>query len=55
MVLNGTIDTKDASGLRRLVMDTKVSLPTSAFIPLLQMRDAEFLAELHRLLEQSKR
>lgn len=54
MVYTGMIDTRDAPDLRKLVIDSKVSL-RNAFIPLLQKRDAELLAELRLLLEQSKR
>ncbi|XP_048500592.1 probable starch synthase 4, chloroplastic/amyloplastic isoform X6 [Beta vulgaris subsp. vulgaris] len=54
MVLTGLIDGGDASDLRRLVMDSKVSFPDDV-VPLLQKRDAELLAELRRLSRQSKR
>ncbi|XP_021743429.1 probable starch synthase 4, chloroplastic/amyloplastic [Chenopodium quinoa] len=54
MVLTGMIERGDACDLRKLVMDSKVSLQDD-FIPLLQKRDAELLAELRRLSEQTKR
>ncbi|KAK8305045.1 hypothetical protein V6Z12_D03G035800 [Gossypium hirsutum] len=54
MVLGGMVSTEEASKLRRMVIDSKVSL-VDVFSGLLQQRDAELLAELRLFSEGSKR
>ncbi|KAA3457410.1 glycogen synthase [Gossypium australe] len=54
MVLGGMVSTEEASKLRRMVIDSKVSL-VDVFSGLLQQRDAELLAELRHFSEGSKR
>ncbi|XP_017616438.1 uncharacterized protein LOC108461198 isoform X1 [Gossypium arboreum] len=54
MVLGGMVSTEEASKLRRMVIDSKVSL-VDVFSGLLQQRDAELLTELRHFSEGSKR
>ncbi|XWS33422.1 hypothetical protein CRYUN_Cryun22dG0081200 [Craigia yunnanensis] len=54
MVLGGMISTAEASDLRRMVTDRKVSL-AYVFLDMLQKRDAELLAELRHFSEGSKK
>lgn len=54
MVLGGMISTAEASDLRAMVMDRKVSL-ADVFSDMLQTRDDELLAELRLFSEGSKK
>ncbi|XVE86920.1 hypothetical protein DITRI_Ditri18aG0074200 [Diplodiscus trichospermus] len=54
MVLAGIVSTSEASDLRRMVMDSKVSV-ADLFSDMLQKRDAELLAELRHFSEGSKK
>ncbi|KAA8531495.1 hypothetical protein F0562_006152 [Nyssa sinensis] len=54
MVLTGMIGTGEASDLRRLVMDSKVSVADD-FSGILHKRDAELLAELRSFSNRGKR
>ncbi|GKU98730.1 hypothetical protein SLEP1_g11691 [Rubroshorea leprosula] len=54
LVLTGMISNVEASDLRRLVMDRKVSL-ADVFSDILQKRDAEILAELRQFSEGTKK
>ncbi|XP_011657923.1 probable starch synthase 4, chloroplastic/amyloplastic isoform X3 [Cucumis sativus] len=54
MVLTGMISSEEASKMRRLVMDHKVSI-VDAFTDILQKKDAEVLAELRQFSYRSKK
>ncbi|XP_021273831.1 probable starch synthase 4, chloroplastic/amyloplastic isoform X1 [Herrania umbratica] len=54
MVLGGMISPAEATDLRRMVMDRKVSV-ANVFSDMLQKRDAELLAELRHFSEGSKK
>lgn len=54
MVLMGMVTIGEASNLRRLVMDHKVSV-AEVFNDTLQKSDAEILAELRHFLERNQR
>ncbi|XP_057491634.1 probable starch synthase 4, chloroplastic/amyloplastic isoform X2 [Actinidia eriantha] len=54
MILTGMIGTREASDLRRMIMDSKVSVAND-FSTILHERDAELLAELHHYLNKSKK
>ncbi|KAL5819915.1 hypothetical protein ACOSQ4_023757 [Xanthoceras sorbifolium] len=54
MVFNGLINTEEASDLRKLVLDYKVSV-ADVFTDILQKRDAELLAELRHFSNGSKK
>ncbi|KAK8496242.1 hypothetical protein V6N13_095941 [Hibiscus sabdariffa] len=54
MVLGGLVSTEEASNLRRMVIDSKVSL-VDVFSGLQRQRDAELLAELRHFAGGSKR
>lgn len=54
MVLTGTISSEEASKMRRLVMDHKVSI-VDAFTDNQQKKDAELLAELRQFSYRSKK
>lgn len=54
MVLTGMIDIKEASELRRLVMDYRIEV-ADLFTGSLHKEDIELLAELHHLLHKRKK
>lgn len=54
MVLTGLINTGEASDLRNLVLDSKVSV-ADVFSNVLQKSDAELLAEFRYLSVESKK
>ncbi|XVF17434.1 hypothetical protein REPUB_Repub10bG0121900 [Reevesia pubescens] len=54
MVLGGMISTAEASDLRRMVLDSKLSV-VDVFSDLLEKKDAELLAELRHFSERSKK
>ena len=54
MVFTGLINTGEASDLRKLVLDYKVSV-ADVFTDTLQKRDAELLAELRHFSNGSKK
>lgn len=54
MVLGGMISPAEATDLRRMVMDSKVSV-ANVFSDMPQKRDAELLAELRHFSEGSKK
>ncbi|XP_023518262.1 probable starch synthase 4, chloroplastic/amyloplastic isoform X1 [Cucurbita pepo subsp. pepo] len=54
MVLTGTISFGEASQMRQLIMDQKVSI-LDAFTEILQKKDAELLAELRQLSDRKNK
>lgn len=54
MVLIGTIDNREAFDLRRLVMNSRMSVADS-FFEIKHMNDAEILTELRNYLHESKK
>lgn len=53
MVLSGTIGTGEATDMRRLIIDSKVSI-SDVFSEIPQKRDSEILEELHHLAKNKK-
>ena len=54
MVLTGMINSREASDLRRLIMDHTVGLD-DAFADILDGKDAEFLSALRHFSDRSKK
>lgn len=54
LVLNGVIGSTEASELRRLFMDSRGNLSDDLY-DIISKNDAEFLAELRRFFEKSRK